>query len=111
MNLNDSNYADMLAMLNYFKEKFIPAFVCKIFLILIFKQMNKKNSFFQNILCWLDEANTYTVIRRAYGKYLRFPFSLIKLRHMSQTIQNTVISNYRSSFITIENIKLQVNLI
>lgn len=29
MSLNDSNYADMLALLNLFKEKFIPAFVRK----------------------------------------------------------------------------------
>jgi len=29
LELDDSNYATMLAQLNYFKEKFVPAFVSK----------------------------------------------------------------------------------
>lgn len=85
--LNDQNYANMLAQLNYFKEKFIPAF---------------------KTLCWLEEENTYTVIRYAYGKHLRFPFSLIKLRRMTQTAHNSILCNYRDSHIKLEQLKQQM---
>lgn len=85
--LNDENYANMLAQLNYFKEKFLPAF---------------------KILCWLDEENTYTVIRRAYGSNMRFPFSLIKLRTMTHSIQNSIMCNYRGTHLKYENLKSQI---
>ena len=62
----------------------------------------------KKILCWLDDENTYTVIRRAYGKYLRFPFSLVKLRMMTYSIQNSIMCNYRGSHLKYESLKTQI---
>lgn len=57
------------------------------------------------MLCWLDEENTYTVIRRAYGKYLRFPFSFVKLKLMTVAAQNSIMCQYNHSHVTYDNIK------
>ncbi|CAF0710237.1 unnamed protein product [Brachionus calyciflorus] len=76
--LNEKNYPDMIALLCLFKQKFIPAF---------------------NSLCWLDEDNTYTVTRRAYGKNLRFPLSILKVKMIAEDIRNSIMCQYRSSHV------------
>lgn len=73
--LSDNDYADSLALINLFKQKFVPAF---------------------NALCWMDDDNTYTVIRRAYGRYVRFPLSVFKLRQMSKYHENLLMCQYRT---------------
>jgi hypothetical protein len=85
--LKDENYADELALLCLFKQKFIPSFNC---------------------LCWLDEDNTFTVIRRAYGKYVRFPLSLFKLKKMAMKVENNIMCEFKDSHICYDNLKLQI---
>ncbi|RNA11824.1 metaxin-3 isoform X1 [Brachionus plicatilis] len=85
--LSDKSYPDMVAILCLFKQKFIPAF---------------------NSLCWLDNENTFNVIRRAYGKYLWFPFSLIKLRAMADNVKTAIMSNYRSTHVQFESINQHI---
>jgi len=87
--LSSSNYADMLAFVALFEEKFIPAF---------------------KHLCWLDEENTYTVIRRAYGNYCRFPLSIFKIKSMASYAENSLLSNYKLSHVTYDAIKQQILL-
>ena len=63
----------------------------------------------KNALCWLDEDNTYTVTRRAYGKHLKFPLSIFKLKQMADDMRNTIMNQYRSSHVQYESIKQHVN--
>ena len=62
----------------------------------------------QNSLCWTDEQNTFQVIRKAYGKWMTFPFSIIKLKFMSMWYESLLASRYNSDFVTLEIVKQQV---
>jgi hypothetical protein len=77
----------MLALLNLFKKKFIPAF---------------------NILSWMDEENTYSITRKAYGSHIFFPLSLIKLRSMASRLENSTLKIYKQDLFQFETIKAQV---
>ena len=56
----------------------------------------------------MDEENTYNVVRRAYGKHLRFPLSLIKIKKMSTDAENSLDSNFKSVYVKLEDLKPQV---
>lgn len=86
-NLSNSNYGDMLALVELFKQKFIPAFID---------------------ISWIDPENTYKVTRSTYGKHLKFPLSMIKLRIMANEAENFVTCNYRDDFVQYEKIKTQI---
>lgn len=63
----------------------------------------------KNMLCWLDEENTYTVIRRAYGNFIKFPLSMFKLKQMATRAENSIMYNFREQFVKIDSIKQQVS--
>ncbi len=51
------------------------------------------------------------MIRRAYGKCVRFPLSLFKLKQMAIRVENDIKSEYKSSHVCYDNLKTQVILV
>lgn len=48
------------------------------------------------------------MIRRAYGKHMRFPFGLVKLRQMARQVQDSILCNYRESHVKEDALKVQL---
>jgi len=87
--LDDINLSDMLALLSLFQKKLIPAFLD---------------------LLWIDKENTFNVFRSAYGKHLRFPLSVVKLKFLSKDAENKLTSNYKQDYVKYDNLKTQILL-
>jgi len=59
---------------------------------------------------WIDKENTFNVFRSAYGKHLRFPLSVVKLKFLSKDAENKLTSNYKQDYVKYDNLKTQILL-
>ena len=60
------------------------------------------------MLSWTDEENTYKIVRKAYGKHVRFPLSMFKLKRMSQKAEKSIIHKYRMQNVQFDTFRQQI---